>query len=92
MPCVGVARYLINGFVPSGKRYDFECECGHAMSIDSLGRVFWYFVFSVWFTAFFLAVLDDDEVMPWIAGCLALFMIGCFGYEVYKRLRAPEIA
>jgi hypothetical protein len=49
-------------------------------------------VFSVCFTASFLAVLDDDEVMPWIAGCLALFMIGCFGYEVYKRLRAPEIA
>ncbi len=91
MPCVGVARYFINGLVPWGSRYDFECGCGYAMSIDSLGRLFWYFVLSVCFSVFFLAVLDHDEIMPWIAGGSALAAIGCFGHEVYKRLRAPEI-
>ena len=92
MPCVGVARYLINGFVPWGSRYDFECGCGYATSIDSLGRIFWYFVLSACSSATFLAVLDDDEIMPWLIGPFALAAIGCFGHEVYKRLSAPEIA
>ncbi|HLM73486.1 MAG TPA: hypothetical protein VK459_12360, partial [Polyangiaceae bacterium] len=74
-----------------GSLYELRCDCDHEIGIESIGRVLRWFVFGVFFIVVFLAAWDEDEFMPWISGILGVLMFGCFGYEVLKRIRAPEI-
>ena len=91
MVCVNVKQYLINGFVPSGKQYEFECDNGHRTEVESASRIIRWFVFAAFFLLCFSKSSRADGPLYWVMGGFGAVMALIFLHEVFLRVRAPEM-
>jgi hypothetical protein len=91
MQCVGVKQYLINGFVPAGRLYAFQCESGHVTHIESMSRILRWFALGAMFLWCFLKTDRRDGLGHWIFGGFGTVMALLFLYRVYATLSAPEV-
>ena len=92
MPLVQIQRMFINGLIPSGKRFYFQCgNCGHRLKLRSLWRNMLGLVGCLFFAIFFILFLSDPG---WMLGIFAL-ILGMYPLmllmEIVRRVRYPLV-
>jgi hypothetical protein len=91
MPCVELRQYLINGFVPSGRVFTFQCDEGHVTQIQSMSRTLRWFFFAALFLWSFLTTGPSGGALHWIMGALGMLMAWLFLHAAYMRVATPEV-